>query len=81
MNIYIGIDVAKTFHVACATDSQGEVLTQLRFENDSVGFQGLRKTIKGPCPQETGQLLWGMESTGHYGVALRDFLTRLGYSV
>lgn len=69
MNIYIGTDVAKTFHVACAINSQGRVPTRLRFENDAAGFREFHQTIQSLSLQEGGQVLCGMESTGHYGVA------------
>lgn len=81
MSIYIGIDVAKSFHVACAINSQGRVLTQFRFDNDATGFQGFHQTIQSLSLQEGDHILCGMESTGHYGIALRDSLIRLGYSV
>ena len=57
------------------------MLAQLRFDNDATGFQELHQTIKSLCLQGMGQPLCGMESTGHYGIALRDFLTRLGHPV
>lgn len=46
MNIYIGIDVAKTFHIARVINSQGQVLAQLRFDNDAAGFEACSEKWK-----------------------------------
>lgn len=53
----------------------------MRFDNNATGFQELQQAIQRLCLQGIGQVLCGMESTGHYGIALRDFLTRLSYPV
>ena len=81
MTLYIGIDVAKTFHIACLIDSQGQRVAQLRFDNDAAGFHQLEQTIQRLAFPEMEWVLCGMESTGHYGIALRDFLIQLGYPV
>lgn len=81
MALSIGIDVAKTFHVACVLNSQGQVLTRLRLDNDAAGFQEFQQAIQHLCLLGGDPVFCGMESTGHYGIALRDFLTQLGYPV
>jgi transposase len=81
MTLYIGIDVAKTFHIACFINSQGQRVAQLRFDNDATGFHQLEQTIQRLSLPEMESVLCGMESTGHYGIALRDFLIQLGYPV
>jgi transposase len=81
MTLYIGIDVAKTFHIACFINSQGQRVAQLRFDNDATGFHQLEQTIRRLALQKMRPVLCGMESTGHYGIALRDFLIQLGYPV
>jgi len=65
MTIYIGIDAAKTFHVACAINSQGQVLTRFRFENDAAGFQEFHQTMQCLCPQEGGNysVAWNPPAT------------------
>ena len=81
MTLYIGIDVAKTFHIACVINAQGQMMAQLRFDNDAAGFHQLEQIIQRLAFPEMEWVLCGMESTGHYGIALRDFLIQLGYPV
>jgi transposase len=81
MTLYIGIDVAKAFHIACFINSQGQMVAQLRFDNDAAGFHELQQTILRLSLPEMVPVFCGMESTGHYGIALRDFLTQLRYPV
>ena len=46
MTLYIGIDVAKTFHIACVINAQGQMMAQLRFDNDAAGFHQLEQIIQ-----------------------------------
>ena len=77
---FCGIDVAKRKHVACVIDRDDEfVVRSQSFNNDAEGYQGLLNRL-----QDAGrrnQLLVGMEATGHYWYALRDFLAGKGYEV
>ncbi len=79
MTIYIGIDVAKRFHVAALVDDSGRLITHLCFDNNATGYQQffacLDRHSAGTEP------VIGMESTGHYGAALRDRLVEHGYTV
>lgn len=79
MTTYIGIDVAKRFHVLHAVDDGGStVVESLRFDNTSSGFAGMlgRLEAAGVTPADS---LAGMEATGCYWVALFDFLSSRGY--
>ena len=79
--VYIGIDIAKRFHVLSAVDDDGRtVVESFRFANTDAGFKKLlgrlEKAGAGP-----GDSLAGMEATGHYWIALFDFMGSHGYDV
>ena len=79
--LYIGIDVAKRSHVAAAmNDGEGIVVEPFEFRNTRKGLERLLHTLakRGVSPE--GSLV-GMEATGHYWVALFDFLTANGFEV
>jgi transposase len=78
MTLYVGIDVAKRFQVAALVGADGEVLHTLRFDNDAAGYARLRQIMSQYSVSET---LVAMESTGHYGHALRDWLLGQGFAV
>lgn len=77
--IYIGIDIAKRSHVISAVDERGDtVVESFKLNNTADGFEKLLKRLRkaGATPDSS---LAGMEATGHYWVALFDFLTSHGY--
>ena len=77
--IYIGIDIAKRSHVISAVDERGvTVVESFKLNNTADGFEKLLKRLRkaGATPDNP---LAGMEATGHYWVALFDFLTSHGY--
>lgn len=77
--IYLGIDVAKSSHVAAALTSEGEVVLEpFSFANSASGFSMLKEKLKlfSDLP-----LLIGLESTAHYGENLICFLCGNGYHV
>lgn len=79
--LYIGIDVAKKSHVTAAVDGdEGVVVEPFGFGNTQRGFERLLERLakKGVSPE--GSLV-GMEATGHYWVALFDFLAANGFEV
>lgn len=41
MTLYVGIDVAKHFHLVAVIDPDGEVLHTRRIDNDAAGYAGL----------------------------------------
>lgn len=78
MALYVGIDVAKRFHVAALVDEAGTLLHTLRFDNDATGYRHLDQALN-DCP--ASPRLAALESTGHYGHALRDWLVDHGCEV
>lgn len=77
--IYLGIDIAKNFHVAVAITSEGEIiLTPFSFANSAAGFALLKERLDS-LPKMP--LLIGLESTAHYGENLIYFLCGNGYHV
>lgn len=79
--VYIGIDIAKRFHVLSAVDDDGRtVIESFRFANTDKGFAKLLERLKRAGVGPEGSLS-GMEATGHYWIALFDFMGSHGYDV
>jgi transposase len=78
MRCYVGIDVAKSFHVAALVDTEGEVIRTVRFDNDAAGYAELRQAL---APYAICDTPIALESTGHYGRSLRDWLVDQGHCV
>jgi transposase len=78
MTLYVGIDVAKAFHVAAIVDEDGLIVHTLRLDNDTTGYQQLQHLLSQYGP---GHLIVALESTGHYGHALRDWLLGQGFEL
>lgn len=77
----IGIDIAKRGHTAGAVDGGGKVVIEsFRFNNTADGFAKLLARL-GKAGAEPGDALVGMEATGHYWIALFDFLCSRGRKV
>lgn len=77
--VYIGIDIAKRFHVLSAVGDDGEaVIDSFRFANTDAGFKELLKRLEKAGARPGGSLA-GMEATGHYWIALFDFMAAHGY--
>lgn len=81
MKQYLGIDVAKREHVLGSRYESGEQHGKaFAFANDERGFASLLERFRelGAAPEES---LVVMESTGHYWMALWEFLVAHGYEV
>jgi len=77
--IYVGIDIAKTKHVACVINSNGEILHQpFDVFNSRKGFEYLISKIK---DYPKNELLFGLEATGHYAENIIFFLHNYGYKI
>ena len=77
----LGIDIAKKGHVAAVVDQDGKLLVDsFKFTNTADGFAKLCARLEqaGLTQKDT---LVGMEATGHYWIALFDFLCSQGYKV
>lgn len=75
---FCGIDVAKRKHVALFLNGTGTI-TQRAFEvaNTRAGFEGLEQRLQALSEPVTV----GLEATGHYWLALYEFLTQHGHPV
>ena len=78
---YAGVDVAKADHVIGAVDERGsEPCKPMGFKNTSAGFERCEAWLEGVA-ESPGDVLVGMEATGHYWMALYAFLASRGYGV
>ncbi|MDO5801721.1 MAG: IS110 family transposase, partial [Coriobacteriia bacterium] len=81
MKQYLGIDIAKHEHVLGSRYESGEQHGKaFAFANDEKGFASLLERFRelGAEPEES---LVVVESTGHYWMALWEFLVAHGYDV
>jgi len=77
--LFVGIDIAKSFHVATVLSQTGEVLVApFRFDNTREGFNFLLAKVSA---FEPSTLLFGFESTAHYAKPLGSFLLSQGCRV
>jgi transposase len=75
---HIGIDVAKDHHDALGLDDAGRIiLPAFRFSNTRAGVEELIARLKAL----NGEVRLAMESTGHYWVALYEYLVDRSYAV
>lgn len=79
MSYYVGIDVAKFKHDFTIIDSNGEIISNGTFKNDSSGYNTLMDSIN--KLDHSQQIKIGLESTGHYHKNLVKFLNKKGNTV
>lgn len=79
MSYYVGIDVAKFKHDYAIIDSNGEIISNGTFKNDSSGYNTLMDSIN--KLDHSQQIKIGLESTGHYHKNLVKFLNKEGNNV
>lgn len=78
---FIGIDIAKHSHEAIVIDEDGKVLQKsFNFKNSCTGYNLLLERVHQITRNRT-QLVFGMESTSHYWLALYTRLKKDGYTV
>ncbi len=79
---YVGIDIAKSFHVVTIIDENGVKVFKkaFRVENDIVGYTALVEKLETISPDKTNFII-GIEATGIYGENLLEFLLSKGYNV
>ena len=76
---YLGIDIAKTNHVASLIDDRGSILVKaIKFTNSTEGFQKLLDSLK---EYDFSQIYCAMEATGTYWLSLFSALTDKGFNV
>jgi len=75
---YCGIDVAKHKHAVVVLDEHGQIHRPVFIiENTHAGLDCLVEELK----RLGGEVIVGLEATGHYWLSLYDTLTRQGYRV
>ena len=75
MNYFLGIDIAKTNHVASLINSTGDVVIRaIKFTNSNEGFNRLLTTIQDKLG-DLSNIEVAMEATGHYWLSLYATLT------
>ena len=76
---YVGIDISKYKHDCFICTETGEVIQEnLSFANTNEGFNELLNLLK--SLDNSKQIRIGFEATGHYGINLKLFLEKNGYS-
>ena len=79
--IYIGFDIAKENHYASVANSDGEVIIEaFLVKNSYLGFNYFLDKLSEHNINITDCLI-GMESTGHYGENLINFLHNKGFNI
>jgi transposase len=79
--IIVGIDIAKRIHSASIVHQSGEARgNAISFHNTNEGFEKLLQHVKRYNP-ENEEVVFGMEATGHYWLALYSRLISEGYTV
>ena len=78
---YVGIDIAKQFHIACVLDESNKfIVKNLRIESEISDFSLLHSELINITDDKT-QFLIGMEATGTLFENLYLFLQKQGYNV
>ena len=79
---YVGIDIAKSFHVvSIIDDNETKVINKpFRINNDNKGFEKFL-TILDSITLDKDNFLIGLEATGIYGENLLEFIKSKGYNV
>lgn len=81
MNYFLGIDIAKTNHVASLINNTGDVVIRaIKFTNSNEGFNRLLTTIQDKLG-DLSNIEVAMEATGHYWLSLYATLTDNGFNV
>ena len=81
MNYFLGIDIAKTNHVASLINNNGDVFIRaIKFTNSNEGFNKLLSTIQDKL-EDLSNIEIAMEATGHYWLSLYSALTDNGFNV
>lgn len=77
---YLGIDIAKTNHVASLLDNEGKiVLRNIKFTNSTEGFEKLLNSFSTITNIEN--ILVAMEATGYYWLSVYSALNENGFNV
>ena len=81
MNYFLGIDIAKTNHVASLMDNDGNIVIKaIKFTNSNDGFNKLLSNIQDKL-NDLFHIEVAMEATGHYWLSLYSSLIDNGFNV
>ncbi len=81
MKFIVGIDVGKRKHEATIMDEEGTVVQRsFSFANNCTGYNKLLELVR-RITKDRPMVSFGMESTGHYWLALYTRLMKEGYCV
>ena len=76
--LFVGIDIAKRNHEAAVIDQAGKTVRRaFRFANSHTGYDKLVQTVR----ELDEPVVFGMEATGHYWLALYTHLRNDGFTV
>lgn len=75
---HIGIDISKSKHDCFIATDAGVKVKSFTFKNDLEGFLSLKENLE--ILGDPNLIKIGFESTGHYGVNLKSYLSKLGYT-
>lgn len=79
--LIVGIDIGKRIHAATIIDESGQVIGHpISFPNTTAGGELLLARINSVNTDKL-PVVFGLEATGHYWLALYSFLTKLSYPV
>jgi transposase len=77
---YVGIDIAKSFHVTCILNQEDKVLkSSLKFNNNEEGFEKILLVLN--SIDEKSNFLIGMEATGIFFENIYLYLKEKGFNV
>lgn len=78
---YLGIDIAKTNHVASLLDQDGKVVIRnIKFTNSNEGYKTLLEVVSSKV-KDLSNVLIGMEATGHYWLSIFSSLIDDNFNV
>lgn len=79
--LIVGIDIGKNFHQACVINESSQILGgSVRFPNTTAGAEALLSRISA-VNHFSLPVVFGLEATGHYWLALYSYLVEKGYQV
>lgn len=79
--LIVGIDIGKNFHQATVIDESGQIFGgSVRFPNTTAGAENLLSRVSA-VNRLSLPVVFGLEATGHYWLALYSYLVEKGYCV
>jgi transposase len=81
--LWVGIDVGKQFHHACAVDADGKTVFSRKIKNRQVAIEELitRTTSKAGAEANDGELVWALDMTSGSAALLVTLLIATGQPV